>query len=564
MLVSAGRNAIAAITMAALCACGGGGADSGDDGRTPDDSRPPVEPPPEPPAGTFDTYTVSEVAPPGRYANRDPSRVRVMVHDDALDFTREEFTGRIETEGATFGYVQTSDREARSSLRTNCSEQSRCQVFRVRSGGSWERLHAFARSVIQTRGKPPGTNWFLYDEDRYGWVRLPRYGDPTGGMGIPPGADAHGTVMGLVIAREAPETSTSGSRRVHLRHPREADGERPGAGGEPRARAPGHEHRGPKRKVLRLGHLWGGTGGPGSGPAGHREREHRARGRRSDRAADHASTAERLRRCAPAVCRCRDRGVRRLELPVLDPGRRARGSGPNRSRSDPGVQGGRGRRAVLGRPAARLGLPLLRHLGPDGRTRVEPRRRHEHPDRKPRQRLDADPERTASWTEQPAGPSPGGAERHSPRFTCTTKPPSPGAGAPCRARALESTCPGGLGTTDTRCSRREASSFPPGRSVPPTSWRGRAPALRSRNRSGPSTAPRGSPIPAGRTREGQRLYETRSFSVVPSRRTVTARVSHERKLGGGDFVASFQWTMRPGHSSGAPVGGVGAAWRLRF
>ena len=130
-----------------------------------------------------------------------------MVHDDALDFTREEFTGRIETDGATFGYVQTSDREARSSLRTNCSEQNRCQVFRVRSGGSWERLHAFARSVIQTRGKPPGTNWFLYDEDRYGWVRLPRYGDPTGGIGVPPGADAHGTLMGLVIVGEVPDAA---------------------------------------------------------------------------------------------------------------------------------------------------------------------------------------------------------------------------------------------------------------------------------------------------------------------------------------------------------------------
>ena len=70
--------------------------------------------------------------------------------------------------------------------------------------------------------------------------------------------------------------------------------------------------------------------------------------------------------------------------------------------------------------------------------------------------------------------------------------------------------------------------------------------------------------PVGRTRAGQRVYDSRSFSIVPSRRTLTARVTHQRVLGAGELLVSFQRSENPGHTDAAPSYGTGVAWRFRF
>ena len=486
-----------------------------------------------------------------------------MVHDDALDFTREEFTGRIETEGATFGYVQTSDREARSSLRTNCSEQNRCQVFRVRSGGSWERLHAFARSVIQTRGKPPGTNWFLYDEDRYGWVRLPRYGDPTGGMGIPPGADAHGTVMGLVIAREAPETSTSEAAAY-------ISGTLARLMGNARGQVGSLEL---VRRVMNTADQSGrysdsviyGAGLVDPGAA------QQAIGSASTGLEGAEATVQQTTLRLPSAYGDAHRRFADVEIAAfddwnypfwipagelvevgqtgLDPIPAFREDEAGELCSDVRLHAsGYHCFAISDRMAglaSNHGVGTSIRIG--NRVSVSTLTQSER-------RLDGAASGAFSWG---SGATLATVHLHD-------ETPIAGSWSAVSRASLGVDLPRGLG--HHRYSMFEAGS------VLVSTWTfGAAHELEgartSATLSQPLRAEHGTArltYPAGRTREGQRLYETRSFSVVPSRRTVTARVSHERKLGGGDFVASFQWTMRPGHSSGAPVGGVGAAWRLRF
>ena len=71
-------------------------------------------------------------------------------------------------------------------------------------------------------------------------------------------------------------------------------------------------------------------------------------------------------------------------------------------------------------------------------------------------------------------------------------------------------------------------------------------------------------IPVGRRLDGSHIHETRTFSLQPSRRTLTTSLVHRRPLAGGDAVVSLQHTANPGHAPNAPVYGAGIAWRLSF
>ena len=70
--------------------------------------------------------------------------------------------------------------------------------------------------------------------------------------------------------------------------------------------------------------------------------------------------------------------------------------------------------------------------------------------------------------------------------------------------------------------------------------------------------------PVGRRLDGTRVHETRTFSLRPSRRTVTASLTHRRPLAGGEIIASVHRTENPGHAAGAARHGGGIAWRLAF
>ena len=188
------------IALAALTACGGGGGPSPGRGvEVPEIEEPiPDEPKVQPAPGTFDSHTLSEVAPPGSYANRQHDRIKVMVQDEPLDFTQPEFEGRIAIDGASFGIFFQFDFELREAFTENCRPERKCQVYRVKSGGDWDRLQTLVRTVIQTHGQPSENNWYLYDEDRYGWVRLPVHDVDN---------YYHGTLMGQVITRVAPDAA---------------------------------------------------------------------------------------------------------------------------------------------------------------------------------------------------------------------------------------------------------------------------------------------------------------------------------------------------------------------
>ena len=71
--------------------------------------------------------------------------------------------------------------------------------------------------------------------------------------------------------------------------------------------------------------------------------------------------------------------------------------------------------------------------------------------------------------------------------------------------------------------------------------------------------------PAGRTLAGTPVFEHRSFSLVPSRREMTAVLRHEHDgiLGGSATVSAWR-TENPGHTSAAAEHGLAAAWRVRF
>ena len=70
--------------------------------------------------------------------------------------------------------------------------------------------------------------------------------------------------------------------------------------------------------------------------------------------------------------------------------------------------------------------------------------------------------------------------------------------------------------------------------------------------------------PVGRRLDGTHVHETRAFSLRPSRRTVTASLTHRRPLAGSERIASVHRTENPGHAAGAARHGGGIAWRLAF
>ena len=70
--------------------------------------------------------------------------------------------------------------------------------------------------------------------------------------------------------------------------------------------------------------------------------------------------------------------------------------------------------------------------------------------------------------------------------------------------------------------------------------------------------------PVGRRLDGTHVHGTRTFSLPPSRRTVTASLTHRRRLAGGEVIASVHRTENPGHAAGAARHGGGISWRLAF
>ena len=70
--------------------------------------------------------------------------------------------------------------------------------------------------------------------------------------------------------------------------------------------------------------------------------------------------------------------------------------------------------------------------------------------------------------------------------------------------------------------------------------------------------------PSGRRLDGTHVHETRTFSLRPSRRMVTAGLTHRRPLAGGEVMVSLHRTENPGHATGAADHGGGVAWRLAF
>ena len=71
-------------------------------------------------------------------------------------------------------------------------------------------------------------------------------------------------------------------------------------------------------------------------------------------------------------------------------------------------------------------------------------------------------------------------------------------------------------------------------------------------------------LPSGRREDGTRVYETHRVSLVPARRELTLRLSHQRPLLGGDLVLSAHRTENRGHRPAPPEHGAGLAWRARW
>ena len=70
--------------------------------------------------------------------------------------------------------------------------------------------------------------------------------------------------------------------------------------------------------------------------------------------------------------------------------------------------------------------------------------------------------------------------------------------------------------------------------------------------------------PSGRRLDGSWVYETRAFSLEPSRRERTLRLTHQRPLAGGDAVVSLLRTENLGHTSAPARHLLGFAWRRSF
>ena len=71
-------------------------------------------------------------------------------------------------------------------------------------------------------------------------------------------------------------------------------------------------------------------------------------------------------------------------------------------------------------------------------------------------------------------------------------------------------------------------------------------------------------VPIGRREDGTRSYQTRRFSLVPSRRQLTLRLAHQRPFVGGDVVVSMHRTKNMGHSPTPSRFVAGIAWRRSF
>ena len=743
---------IPTLAIAVLTACGGGGG-NGDPG--PAVPEPPAlevprpgEPTVLPQAGTYETHTLSEVAPPGSYANTRDDRIRVVVQDHPLDFTRPEFDGRIVTDGASFGVLLTHEDTARASFVSNCrpEHQSKCQVYRVKSGGDWDRLHALVRTIVQTHGQPPRGGWYLYDEDRYGWVEIPAHDTPL-----------HGTLMGSVIARVAPDAAIvpvvsnrfRGIRRgapdgstmsLGYREPKIEEIHSDGVGGAPlellderlarnwrefwalgdivntslggvvtpdefgqsflaarlasmramrqwlpqhwraftQADTPESERTiqvrpttnarqtvglgGRGLEMLEIvnfpemrGHTIGATTGLGGGdpyielgtPCGELPGDWDAarHGRHYCLAAPETSTSEATAYISGTLANmmARARGqvgsleiVRRLMNTADRTGKYSNSIIYGAGLVDPvaalqavgqTVTGTSGGEAPVGR--TRLDLPSAygdaakrlsgievaafdawnfpfwigtgRLMGPSD-IPVDPI---------PKFKEEDDPELCSPF------------RLHAASFNCFRASDrvaglvsSDGLGASLRlgdgvavsaltqsARRLDGVARGafswGRGATlaavhlgkeyaikgnwravsrmtvaadlPAGIGRSRPSMFEAGPSLI-SSWTLGIAHERGRSRtvlafSQPPRAETGTArliYPVGRTRAGQRVYESRSFSIVPSRRTLTARVTHQRVLGAGDLLVSFQRSENPGHTDAAPSYGTGVAWRFRF
>ena len=220
-----GRVVGAAVAAAAIALHGCGGGGSGSPVVRPEPLAPPPAPPAPPPAPLVapggglppsykgptiaregvEYYTVDRAGAPGPYAYPGGDAIRIGIQDDAVDFTHPDFRGRIELEGASFGYrrVDLIDDPA-SDAFDHCDASSRCRIYLVDSTGDRSTLEALARTVLKDRdqGLPPDANRrFLYDvaEDGFGWFELPALGldDPELGA-------QHGTGVASVAARQAP------------------------------------------------------------------------------------------------------------------------------------------------------------------------------------------------------------------------------------------------------------------------------------------------------------------------------------------------------------------------
>ena len=71
-------------------------------------------------------------------------------------------------------------------------------------------------------------------------------------------------------------------------------------------------------------------------------------------------------------------------------------------------------------------------------------------------------------------------------------------------------------------------------------------------------------LPSGRREDGTRTWEIHRFSLVPSRRQLTLRLTHQRPLAGGDVVISMHRTKNVSHASTPSRFVTGIAWRRSF
>ena len=71
-------------------------------------------------------------------------------------------------------------------------------------------------------------------------------------------------------------------------------------------------------------------------------------------------------------------------------------------------------------------------------------------------------------------------------------------------------------------------------------------------------------LPSGRFQNLKRSHETHRFSLVPPRRQLTLRLSHQRPLAGGDVVISLLRTQKQSHTQARRRYVAGIAWRKRF